>query len=199
MQESARSTLGVNNGYYKGYEAIMEYYTAWHELQALRTKLVKDANPEEFADKSLEEMYGAGSLDVNNLTTPIIELADDRKTAKGLWYYWRGDTNYEANGINTNHKMGWLAIDFVCEDGAWKIWHMLEAEDLDFRAGTTWVETAEPMPVDPAYAAIGEFQFPQPNVPMNVYEKWHDRRKNVDFPGVPKPYDTFADTFSYGI
>lgn len=192
-------TMGFNNGYYKGYEAIENYFKTYHELYQLKTKLVKAANPEEFADKTEEEIYGVGSLDVNNLTTPIIELADDMQTAKGLWYYMRGNTDYEPNGINTNHQWGWLGVDFIYEDCAWKIWHMVSAEDLDFRAGTSWVEPAEPLPAVPEYAAIADFKLPEPNVPCEVYEKWHDRRKSVDFPGVPQPYETFADTFSYGI
>lgn len=191
--------MGFNNGYYKGYEAISGYYKACRDLMELRTKLVKEANPEEFGDKTTEEIFGVGSLDVDNMTTPIIELADDMKTAKGLWYYMRGNTNYEANGINTDHQWGWVGVDFVYEDGAWKIWHMVFAEDLKFRAGTTWVTPAEPMPVAPEYAAIGDFKFPEPNVPGSIYELWHNRRKVVDFPGLPAPYTTFADTFSYGV
>lgn len=192
-------TLGFNNGYYKGAEAIQGYYKAFAELTKLKTKVVKEANPEEFADKTVEEIFGVGSLDVNNFTTPIVELADDMQTAKGLWYYWRGNTDYDETGIATFHQMGWLAVDFVNEDGAWKIWHMVSAEDLNFRAGTNWTEKAEPLPVKPEYAAIADFKMPQPNVPDEVYELWHDRRKNVDFPGVPQAYSTFADTFSYGL
>ena len=147
----------------------------------------------------MEEIFGAGSLDVNNFTTPIVELAEDMKTAKGLWYFMRGNTNYDETGIATYHQWGWMGIDFIYEDGAWKIWHMVNAEDLNFRAGTTWVEKAEPLPVLPEYAAIADFKFPKPNVPAEVYEHWHARRKNVDFPGVPQPYHSFADTFTYGL
>jgi len=191
--------LGFNNGYYKGYEAIGGYYKACQELSTLKTKLVKAANPEEFGDKGIDEIYGVGSLDVNNMTTPILELDSDNKTAKGLWYYMRGNTDYISSGINTNHQWGWIGIDFVYEDGAWKFWHMVSAEDLNFRAGTSWVEPAEPKPVLPEYAAIDDFTLPQPNVPVNVYELWHNRRKAVDFPGVPEPFDDFSGTFSYGI
>ncbi len=198
-KKAEEPTMGFNNGYYKGYEAIEGYYKAFSDLVDLKTKVVKEANPEEFEGKTLEEMRGAGSLDVNNFTTPIIELADDMQTAKGLWYYMRGNTDYDETGIATYHQWGWLGIDFIYEDGAWKIWHMVSAEDLNFRAGTTWVEKAEPLPVKPEYAAIAEFKMPQPNVPGDIYELWHDRRKAVDFPGVPQAYGTFADTFSYGI
>lgn len=198
-KEAPDPTLGFNNGYYKGYEAIKGFYKACQDLNTLRSQLVKAANPQEFGDKTLEEAYGAGSLDVNNLTTPIIELAEDCKTAKGLWYYMRGNTNYDATGIATYHQWGWLGVDLVNENGQWKIWHMVSAEDLNWRAGTTWTEAAEPLPILPEYAPLADFKFPEPNVPCQVYELWHDRRVNADFPGMPKPYVTFADTFSYGI
>ena len=191
--------LGFNNGWYQGYEAIRGYYDALRDLMEKRTELVKAANPEEFGDKTVDEIFGVGSLDVNNMTTPIIELADDMQTAKGLWYNMQGDTNYDATGIATYHHWGWVGVDFVYEDGAWKIWHMVNAEDLNFRAGTTWVEEAEPLPVLPEFAELADYQLPEPNVPADVYELWHDRRKQVDYPGVPQPYTTFAETFSYGI
>ena len=191
--------LGFNNGWYQGYEAIRGYYDARRDLMEKRTELVKAANPEEFGDKTVDEIFGVGSLDVNNMTTPIIELADDMQTAKGLWYYMQGDTNYDATGIATYHHWGWVGVDFVYEDGAWKIWHMVNAEDLNFRAGTTWVEEAEPLPVLPEFAELADYKLPEPNVPADVYELWHDRRKQVDYPGVPQPYTTFAETFSYGI
>lgn len=198
-KQAEEPTLGFNHGYYKGYDAIAGYYKACRELAEIRTRVVQSANPEEFAGKTTEEIFGVGSLDVNNMTTPIIELSEDMQTAKGLWYFMRGNTDYDETGIATYHQWGWVGVDFVYEDGAWKIWHMVNAEDLNFRAGTTWVERAEPLPVKPEYAAIGDFKFPEPNVKMDVYENWHDRRKNVDFPGVPQPYETFAETFSYGI
>ena len=191
--------LGFNNGWYQGYEAIEGYYDARMARMMARTEAVKAANPEEFADKTPEEIFGVGSLDVSNMTTPIIELAEDMQTAKGLWYYMEGDTNYDETGIATYHHWGWVGVDFVIEDGQWKIWHMVFAEDLDFRAGETWVEARKEKPVLPEYAALAEIKLPEPNVPAEVYEKWHDRRRQVDFPGVPQPYTTFADTFSYGI
>ena len=198
-RKAPNPSLGFNNGYYQGYEAIEGYYKACHDLAELKTRLVKEANPDRFANKTVEDIFGVGSLDVNNLTTPIITLADDMQTAQGLWYYMRGNTDYDQTGIGTVHQWGWVGVDFVYEDGAWKIWHMVFAEDLNFRAGESWVEDSAPRPTLPEYAAIADFKMPEPNVPMDVYELWHDRRRQADFPGVPKPYATFADTFSYGI
>lgn len=190
--------LGFNNGYYRGREAVEDYYRATTELAKLKTELVMKANPQ-LSRKSAEELYGIGSLVVNNLTTPIIEIAEDFETAKGLWYYMMGDTDYTSSGPGTFHKWGWIGVDFVKEDGKWKIWHMVITEDLRHRAGVPWTEPQPQKQVLPEYAAIDEFDFPQPNVPMTVYEHWHKKRQIKPFPGLPKPFDTFKNTFSYGI
>lgn len=191
-------SLGFNDGYYQGYEAVEGYYRAVEDLTKLKTELVKKANPQ-LADKSDEEIYGIGSLVVNNLTTPIIEIASDFKTAKGLWYYMQGETDYFSSGAGTFHRWGWLGADFVNEDGEWKIWHMIIAEDLLHRAGTSWAEPQPVKPVLPEYAAIDDFKLPEPNVPKVVYERWYNKRRINPFPEVPQPYDAFAETFSYGI
>jgi hypothetical protein len=48
------------------------------------------------------------------MTTPIIEVARDGKTAKGLWlmFSYYGD----------NWAAGQFAMDFIKENGEWKIW-----------------------------------------------------------------------------
>jgi hypothetical protein len=58
------------------------------------------------------------------VTTPVIEVAGDGKTAKGVWI---------ATGTRTEARPGqkpegcwaWLkyGADFVKEDGIWKFWH----------------------------------------------------------------------------
>jgi hypothetical protein len=68
-----------------------------------------------------------GVCALHELTTPVIEVARDGRTAKAMWFTWGANTN--------NHpKEGLLAIwqalkynhTFVKEDGEWKY--------LDFRA-----------------------------------------------------------------
>ena len=63
-----------------------------------------------------------GQLHVHAMLTPVIEVAADGRTAKGVW------DSFGPN-INSGSDIGnWLwvkyAVDFIKEDGAWKIWHM---------------------------------------------------------------------------
>ncbi len=192
-------SMGFNDGYYKGYEAIAGFYKATHDLAALKSRVVQDLYPEKLGKKSLEEIHGVGSLVAENLTTPLVEVAEDGKTAKGLWYYMMTDTDVSAAGPGTHHQWGWLGVDFVYEDGAWKIWHMITTHEFRIIAGKSWADEYVQKPVKPEFAAIAGFVFPQPNLPMTVYETYDFKRPIKPFPAPPKPYDTFKNTFSYGI
>lgn len=61
-------------------------------------------------------------------TTGVVEIAGDRKTAKGVWY-----TN-GAIGMGGSVQGMWerYGIDFVNENGVWKIWHLHVYTDLSF-------------------------------------------------------------------
>jgi hypothetical protein len=50
------------------------------------------------------------------LTTPVIQIARDGKTAKAIWW----SPGMERGGW----AYGKYAVDFVKEDGAWRIWHL---------------------------------------------------------------------------
>lgn len=193
--------LGFNDGYYKGYEALEAYFKGVHDRIALQTELIQKAKPEKLGGKSLEEIFGVGSLVCGNLTTPLIELAEDGQTAKGLWYVMGEDAELCPSGPICHHSWGRVGVDFVKEDGAWKIWHMVFAEDIWCPTGTSWGNPppASPPEADPRFAALADFKMPEPNVPMQVHELYHEKRPLKPFPALPVPYATFADTFSYGI
>lgn len=192
-------SLGFNGGYYKGYEAVEGYYNAIHDLTVLRTELVQKAHPEKLAEKSIDEIYGVGSFVANNISTPIIEVAADGKTAKGMWYVMGCDIDLQPSGPESYWSWGRIGADFVKEDGAWKIWHMVFAEDIYTPVGTSWKDEIPAKPVKPEFAAVADFKMPEPNVPCTVHERWHKRRQLKPFPAMPFPYETFSDTFSYGV
>ena len=50
------------------------------------------------------------TANVNNMTTPIIELSDDTQMSKGLWHYIQGDTNYGSSGIAAYHHWGGVGV-----------------------------------------------------------------------------------------
>jgi hypothetical protein len=87
------------------------------------------------AVKNIPENLGAGDEYVmHTQETPVIEVAGDGKTAKGIWYSIGLSVNGQVseNG-QTSISTGWMwekyAVDFALEDGKWKIWHLLSKMD----------------------------------------------------------------------
>jgi hypothetical protein len=64
----------------------------------------------------------AGQLHTHSMLTPVIEIAGDGKTAKGVWDSFQPSVqNADDAGVWSWSKYG---VDFVKEEGSWKIWHM---------------------------------------------------------------------------
>jgi len=191
--------LGFNYGYYKGYDAIKGYVDALSGYALMRADLAKKEYPEALGKKETQEIVGVGALHVEGITTPLIELASDRKTAKGLFYAMGAEFDYGPSGWEANMSWGRLGVDFIKEDGKWKIMHLVFAEDINTPLGATWAGKKERSSGHSVFGKPGEYKFPEPNVPLSVHERWHETRPLNKFPPMPAPYDTFADTFSYGV
>lgn len=191
--------LGVNSGYYQGAGAVKAYYQGLADRTALESRLIQRKYADQVGDLSAEEAYGIGIMDMKSLVAPVIEIAADGATAKGIWTIHGMNTKLTASGQIGCWERAYVAVDFVWEDGTWKVWHLLYVQDLDAPAGYDWVSPAPEFPADPAYAELAEFRFPEPNVKMTVYETYSAGRPFYAPPAYPEPYETFAETFSYGL
>lgn len=191
--------LGVNNGYYQGAEAVKTYYKGLEERTKLESKLIQQKYPARLAELSEEEVYGAGILDMKSLVAPVIEIAADDATAKGIWTIHGMNTKLTPAGQISCWERAYVAADFVWEDGEWKVWHLLYVQDLDSPSGYGWVGELPEFDEDPIFAPIRDFKFPEPNVKMCVYETYSADRPFFAPPAYPVPYETFAETFSYGL
>ena len=72
----------------------------------------------------------------HTITTPVVEIAEDRETAKGIWYTPGIVGSYAADGTNNSQWM-WekYGVDFVRENGKWKVWHMKVYTDFSTPVG----------------------------------------------------------------
>jgi hypothetical protein len=63
-----------------------------------------------------------GQLHVHSMMSPVIVVAEDGKTAQGVW------DSFGPNLSNGDDVGSWLwvkyGVDFIKEEGEWKIWHM---------------------------------------------------------------------------
>jgi hypothetical protein len=137
------------------------------------------------------ENQGAGDFRLHALMSPVIEVAGDGKTAKGFW-----QTIGPAYQINNGDPYAMMsfekyAVDFIKEDGQWKIWHLQVFIDSSIRFDKPFAdqvkEKLNPAAIGPDGMSAG----------ASPYQEWSPIRapKQIE---LPKPYKTFSETFSYG-
>ncbi|WP_298200710.1 nuclear transport factor 2 family protein [Novosphingobium sp.] len=169
--------------------------------------------------------HPAGKLIYHYLTTPLIEVAADGQTAKGLWLMSgveSGLTSVEAakaapdfmyeKDVLVDGKRVWMhtimvkyGIDFIKQDGEWKIWHFHCFEVARSPFGTGWIPFAakaqnSSFPDDLMY--FGEdgkpVMMPKPDGPVTMRNNPYrtDTGQILDAPP-PVPYRTISETFEY--
>lgn len=191
--------LGLNNGYYKGAAAVKGYYDALGEEIRLSSALIAKMFPRELEGKTEDELNGVGMISYLPFESQVIEIADDGQTAKGIWNVRGSTSRLTAAGPVANWIFGWAAVDFVLEDGEWKILNLLLLYNVDHQCGVGFTEPEKVFEPVPEFAPMADFHLPEPNVPMTVMETFRPDRPRTRSPRCPEPYATFADTFSYGI
>ena len=116
-------------------------------------------------------------------------MAFDGQTAKGMWYVFGETTEVYSKGPKAAWNFGKCAVDFIKEDGAWKIWHMIMFTDIACPLGQNW-----------GTAKMYEHEGPEAPAPTEAGELYKSFGEDYVFeikPEMPEPYDTFANTFSY--
>jgi hypothetical protein len=197
--KAADACLGFNDGYYVGDQAVASYYQAVEQRNLLVAQLLRDRFPEQLGGKSDEEIYGIGPFKIKPLYNPVIEVAGDGKTAKGLWSCQGAYNEVGSAGPVANWTWGYFAVDFVKESDGWKIWHLLYVNDVDCICGQSWGKPQQPYPELPEFAPLATFAYPPYTVEQTVRTLYTPERPVTLAPAIPEPYTTFAETFSYGI
>ena len=191
--------LGFNDGWYVGRESIEAYYRAWDESNQAADGKMKAMFPEKLGEGK-ELIYGAGPYNSKPVSTCVIEIAGDEKTAKGIWYSRGSKVLLTEAGTVSYWTWGMYAVDFVLEDGAWRLWHMMYLEDICVPGGQSWGKPIQNYPAVASFenAAALYQDIPAPDVPERLWESYSPDRPFRKFPDFPKPYDSFEETFSYG-
>lgn len=191
--------LGLNDGYYIGQDAVAGYYTAIASETKLASRLIAERFPQKLAGKTEEELFGVGQISYRPIDTAVIEVADDLKTAKGLWVVRGLIEKITPSGPVSFWDFSYWAVDFIEEeDASWKIWHMLDLAEINSRQGAKLTVEPDPLPADPAFQAMADLKWPEPTKPCVLRTTYRADRPFTPSPRVPEPYKTFAETFSYG-
>ncbi len=190
-------SLGLNEGYYVGPEAVAGYYSFLAEKAAAAEAAIRRAFPEETKEAG-PDFQGLGELEYVALSTPVIVRAEADDTAKGVWYDHGARAEVGPAGPVSHWVWRSYAVDFVKEDGAWKIWHMLVSEDVNHPCGEDWTQPKKARAEIEAFAPLKELCPPSPTHPCAVRSLYHPNRPPAPLPQPPVPYDCFENTFSYG-
>ena len=147
-----------------------------------------------FLDALPGKHRGDGCLFHHPISTGLVQEAYDGKTARGLWYCISQET-LPTSDTETDARwyMEKLAIDFLKEDGQWKIWHVVVATDLQSEAGTNYMEQPVDLPDEENHAFV---EFGTPTLSMRVHNERYNWLDN--YPPAPVPYMTFDEDNSYG-
>lgn len=125
-ENQATASFGQNQGFHVGYQAIWDAYVEGHDenwLTSAKSYCEKNnIDIEGWTDEEILDVYGGvGQVLLHVTTTSVIEVADDGQTAKCFWYSpgMVCETGQSGNSI-------WEAygVDFVKENGEWKMWHL---------------------------------------------------------------------------
>jgi hypothetical protein len=190
---------GVNEGWYNGAEAVGGYFGFIHGRTAKVASLLRAKFPEKLQDKTDEEIFGIGLMEIKSISNYIIEVADDGQTAKAYCCVFGYNTTCDEHGPVSNWVLATILMDLVLEDEEWKIWHMQYLEDIAKPAGSDWTDPAYPYPELPEFAELKGLVPPQPNVATVLRPRYTPDRPFTKLPPTPQPYATFAETFSYGM
>lgn len=179
------AVFGSNWGFYLGLDNISAWYVGAHgNLRQTQLDAISKNDP---SVKNIPENLGYGSMIAAPLSTALVEIAGDGKTAQGLWYSIGQRTDPNGDGTATAHWVcGKIGADFMKEDGIWKIWRVVEAPDIIVEPGTAVAD-------HPVFWEEGENLmenlFGTPTLPMTAHDptfNWSD-----DFPHAPKAYYSY--------
>lgn len=136
-----------------------------------------------------------GMLMVHALTTCVIEVAADGKTAKAVWLSPGHETGAMGGGKpQANWSWGKYGVDFVKEDGKWKFWHWRLSPQFNCPFEKAWTD------IPHTSAAFMLQRLPkemQPDSPNNEFYGWSIENEPKNKPLPPEPYETFDEELAY--
>lgn len=134
-----------------------------------------------------------GEYTMRYMTTPLIEVAGDGLTARGVFIAHGFETYATLNKREdyrgrTFWNWGRCGVDFILENGEWKFWHVRLCPLVFTEYGKSWEEHRK-------YDGFGRNSSPAIDGPVvhPIYEWAIDELIFRDTPPLPEPYETFAD------
>jgi len=200
------ATITTADGVWEGMDLIKLYYGN------PKTKDSKQAIKDMSKSNPWEPVKGQFAMSMN--TTPIIEVAGDGKTARGVWFSPGIVMNYTGQKDKSGNEIAQgtyyflkYGADFVKEDGAWKIWHIQIYSDFTPSVGS---ESKWTTPGAAQQSSTGQKASDKKDQKSQTadqpaasrenpdpYEQWSPTRENKLRPEIPEAYYTFDETSNF--
>jgi SnoaL-like domain len=183
-----------SDGMWVGLDAVKRGYCEWFEASLKeRLKKIRKLYPK-FEDDPKYAFVGWQKMTTN--ASPDIVIAGDGKTAKGSW---------ESVGFITDSDMAmWVYqryfVDFIKEDGAWKIWHANLLVNMNHDPEKSWADSNGEL-MKQKKSDYGEPRPAWTKTEMRSQPYAKDKLSGIltpDCPRRPESYYTFSETHSYG-
>jgi hypothetical protein len=137
-----------------------------------------------------------GAFPMHCMTTPVIEVAKDGQTARGLWLMIGAESGRMPGDTETkaNWAAGQFAMDFIKENGEWKIWKYNTTGLIYSPFEKGWhVENAEVLKKMQSMERPEEYK---PDRPASYPWMWDPNEHFQNIPPVPLPYETWDDSLA---
>lgn len=151
-------------------------------------KSIKSHYVDQHCDRSMpgieEDIKGA--MMVHQMSTEVIEVAADGKTAKGIWVCPGIETMPHGDKAKGCWCWGKYEMTFIKEDGEWKIWKHILYPLFMTPVDRSWAE--------PALKMDGTYESPKlkrdRSLPKPMYSYSTDAIYPSDEPVIPLPYES---------
>jgi hypothetical protein len=138
----------------------------------------------------------AGVMQIDTLTTPIIQVAGDGKTAEGVWMSPGLDSTVVDGKPSAKWAWTKYGADFVKEDGVWKIWHLHIYGIFLTDYHKSWADGPQ-LKYDASYGGLIGHQMHNDRPPTSSWAFSADTVFPDDQPSIPQPYQTFDEKTAY--
>jgi hypothetical protein len=145
-------------------------------------------------------MEHPGGMIMHTLTTPVIEIAGDGKTAKGVWISPGHETGIDDVTGKLRGQWCWTkyGCDFIKEDGKWKLWHYHVYRIFRTPYDMDWTEEYESKREATRKAQTPALPGMTPDFPTTYDNPYTTKYVEQMIPAPPEPYETFDKATSYG-
>ena len=129
-----------------------------------------------------------GNMLIHYLASPMIEVAGDGKTAKGVWRSPGIEAVRPPGGAKpvALWSFGAYACDFIYRAGRWKIWHLHWFRTVKSSFADGWVEDLSMAFGGPLPGSIGVR-------PPTYHNPYTPDAVQDSIPPCPRPYQTWQD------